>query len=188
MLIVLFEQLSGKAALLGGKVKKFLIKQTSIKLLCKQLGNFTTATANLTTYIDNYLFHTLDFFIITAATIEARASENGIELHIHHSHHISEKIERAGTRNSNCRERERNILTFALPILWKKLVTTIWNPTIGNIIIIILMAVLARFINDSSLVNSLAHGWAANIATRNPTVQTTVAQDIASFTTLRRRS
>ena len=35
-------------------------------------------------------------------------------------------------RNSICRVRERKIALCGLPIYWKKLEVTIWNPTIGK--------------------------------------------------------
>ena len=45
-----------------------------------------------------------------------------------------------GKRNRICLESESMIDFFTIPRLWKKLVVIIWNPTIGNIMVVILIA------------------------------------------------
>ena len=63
------------------------------------------------------------------------------------------RINRQGTRNKNWRVRLRNMDIFALPMDWKKLVITIWEPMIGNIVTDIRSALVAIACNSMSVVN-----------------------------------
>ena len=72
------------------------------------------------------------FAIITNATIEATASDTGIAVHTPSSSIMGGNIISNGIKKSICRDNDRKMLILALPIHWKKLVITIWQPTIGN--------------------------------------------------------
>ena len=64
--------------------------------------------------------------IITKAKRAEKASDIGIDIHTPVIPKNRGNTPNSGTRKSNWRESERKMLIFALPMLWKKLVTTIW--------------------------------------------------------------
>lgn len=70
----------------------------------------------------NFLIY---FVIITAAMSEAIVSAVGSDIHTPSSLKNCGRMISSGSRNSICRDSDRNMLIFALPMLWKKLVTTI---------------------------------------------------------------
>ena len=72
--------------------------------------------------------------IVTYATIDANPSDTGIADHAPVTPKKRGKISKQGIRNKNCRVRLRNIETLALPMDWKKLVITICEPIMGNMI------------------------------------------------------
>lgn len=63
----------------------------------------------------------------------ARKSETGRDPHTPSNPKSSGSINNAGSSNKNWRDKLRNIAFPAIPIHWKKFVTTIWKPTKGNI-------------------------------------------------------
>lgn len=65
-------------------------------------------------------------------------------------------ISKRGTNRSSCLVEERMTALDALPIDWKKLDVTIWNPTMGNAAEHILNPFMAIAISSSSVVNNLA--------------------------------
>ena len=62
----------------------------------------------------------------TAAMIDAAASLTGMAAHTPFKPKNKGRMASMGSRMISCRLRERKMLTFTLPIHWKKLVTTIW--------------------------------------------------------------
>jgi len=72
--------------------------------------------------------------IVTQATIDANPSDTGIADHAPVTPKKRGKISKQGIKNKNCRVRLRNIETLALPMDWKKLVITICEPIMGNMI------------------------------------------------------
>ena len=62
---------------------------------------------------------------MTKVTTAATTSEIGIAHHTPSTPYIGGRMANIGRRNINCRDRDRNMLTLAMPMLWKKLVTTI---------------------------------------------------------------
>ena len=70
----------------------------------------------------NFLIYTA---IIHAATIAASASAEGIAIHTPSVPNSGGRMMSIGSRNSNCLDRERNMLILAFQMLWKKLVITI---------------------------------------------------------------
>ena len=48
----------------------------------------------------------------------------------------SGKMYRRGTRNSNCLDTDRMMDFLTIPIHWKKVVVTIWNPTMKKMILV----------------------------------------------------
>ena len=75
------------------------------------------------------------------------------------------------------------MLIFAIPILWKKLVITICDPTSTKAAIIIRIPFTDSRMSSGSVVNSRAHGPGMNSATRNPHVVIHVPAITASFST-----
>lgn len=61
-----------------------------------------------------------------------RTSAIGIDIQTPSVPRCGGKTRSSGMRNSICRVRERKIALCGLPIYWKKLEVTIWNPTIGK--------------------------------------------------------
>ena len=66
------------------------------------------------------------------------------------------KTSNTGSRNSNCLDNERKMLTLALPMLWKKLVMTICTPMIGRVTLANRNPCSAMPINCISEVKALA--------------------------------
>lgn len=124
----------------------------------------------------------------TRVTNAAIVSDIGIAHQIPSTPNHNGSVMSNGSRNSICRDSDRNMLIFALPMLWKKLVITIWNPTIGNVTIIMRMADADMPISVASDVNRRAHNVGTNSATRKPVVVTTVAAIIEYFSTCISRS
>ena len=76
-------------------------------------------------FIKNFLNILIYLTIITKAKIAEKVSDIGIAIHTPVMPKNSGNMPNSGTRKSNWRESERKMLIFALPMLWKKLVTTI---------------------------------------------------------------
>jgi len=72
--------------------------------------------------------------IVTYATIDANPSDTGMADHAPFIPKIGGNIIKHGIKNKNWRVRLRNIETLALPMDWKKLVITICEPIMGNMI------------------------------------------------------
>lgn len=103
----------------------------------------------------------LNFFISifksTKAKMEESASAIGIQTKTLSMvwKYLGKKI-KSGTKSSSCLVEDRITAMGALPMDWKKLEATIWNPTIGKAMQQILKLVMARLIISGSLVKSLA--------------------------------
>ena len=132
---------------------------------------------------------------MTPATSEARKSDSGIEHHtpqlpsqgVSSSKMRGRKI-RPGIRKSNCRDNERKIALPAMPILWKKLVVTIWKPMIGKQKKTMRIPSAERRTNSGSSVKTDTARRGANSPIRNPSVVTQVAPMIVNFSTRSTRS
>ena len=72
-----------------------------------------------------------------AATNDAKKSLEGNDAHTPSNLKNWGRMIRNGIKKSSWRESDKKMLIFTFPIHWKKLVTTIWNPTIGYIIMFI---------------------------------------------------
>ena len=93
--------------------------------------------------------------MVYAVTIDAVASETGMEAQTPLSPKNLGRTANAGIRNSSCLDRERKILILTFPMHWKKLVITIWKPMMGNIIVTILSPLMDRLISVWFTVKSL---------------------------------
>ena len=80
--------------------------------------------------------------MMTKAMTAARKSEIGIHAHTPSMSQNIGRKKRRGKRMSICRDSDRKMLIFTLPMHWKKLVTTIWNPMIGKQSIITRIALM----------------------------------------------
>lgn len=61
---------------------------------------------------------------MNTVTMKAMVSLAGIAIHTPSTSYSIGSMASRGSRNSICLESDRKMLTFALPIDWKKLVTT----------------------------------------------------------------
>ena len=113
----------------------------------------------------------------------AMVSDIGILIHTPCAPKNNGNISKPGIRNNTCLDNEKNMALPAIPIHWKKLLTTIWKPTIGNANTVILKPSEARAISSSSVVNALTTKVGNNSPTRKPNVVITVAAYIVSRST-----
>ena len=110
-------------------------------------------------------------------------SEIGIDHHTPSTPMNLGSMSSMGKRNSICLDSERNMLIFAFPMLWKKFVITICDPTSMNAAIIILSPFTERSMSCWSVVKSRAQGPGISSATRNPIVVITVPAIVARLST-----
>ena len=115
---------------------------------------------------------------MNAATILAKASETAILVHIPVTPKKRGRMTRHGARNISWRDNERKMDFPAIPTLWKKFVVTIWNPTIGKNMNMILMPFSAMSISSPSVVNITMKSLGKSSAIRKPNVVTPVAKAI----------
>ena len=130
-----------------------------------------------------------------AATIEASKSESGMAHHTPqlpsqrvYSSKMRGRNNSPGRRKSSCRESDRKIALPAMPMLWKKLVVTIWNPMIGKQRKTIRIPSAERRISSGSFVKAETASRGASSPSRKPAVVTHVAPMIVSFSTRFTRS
>ncbi len=90
-------------------------------------------------------------------------------------------IIRKGTRKINCLVSDKKIEVRAIPIERKKLVATIWNPTMGKIIKVTRSPKMERSISSWSVVNIRTITPGNNWQIRNPTTAIPTAQRIVNF-------
>ena len=105
----------------------------------------------------------------------ATASDIGILYQMPFEPKNNGKINRHGMSTNTCRLNDRMIAFLAIPMLWKKLDVTIWNPTNGNISIVTRNPCAERAINVSSVVNAETASRGMSCDIRNPVVVMMVA-------------
>ena len=93
-----------------------------------------------------------------------------------------------GSRKSSWRDSDRKIAFGAMPMLWKKLVVTIWNPMIGKQRKTMRIPSAASRISSSSVVKTATAQWGSSSPSRNPSEVTQVAPMTVSLSTCIRRS
>ena len=121
------------------------------------------------------------------ATTAAAKSDIGIAIHTPSSPSHCGIRYNAGTRNNNCRDRLRKMLTFALPMDWKKFVITICAPIMQNMHIIYRRAVIDIAIRVSSVVKRRDTRRGNIMQSKKPEAHIAVPEIMDSFNTSRRR-
>ena len=102
--------------------------------------------------------------------------------------HISGKMMRNGTRNTSCRLTLRKMLFFAMPMDWKKLPVTIWNPTIGLMQTMRRMPLMVKSVSCASSVKSMTGYSGKNSQSTNEQHMMIVASAMARLRTSLTRS
>ena len=115
---------------------------------------------------------------MNAAMILASASATAILIHMPVTSKKMGRMTRHGARNINWRDNDRNMDLPAIPTLWKKFVVTIWNPTIGKNMNMILIPFSAISMSSLSVVNITINSFGKSSAMRKPKVVTPVARRI----------
>src|SRR5690554_3630903 len=118
-----------------------------------------------------------------AATMLEIKSATGMLYHMPSIPQYFGKINRQGRRNSNCRLSDMNMALPTMPMLWKKLAVTIWNPIMGYVKKTICNPFLESAINSLSLVNMEAIASGKKYTTKKPNVVTPVAKIMDFFNT-----
>ena len=103
-------------------------------------------------------------------------SEAGIEYHTPSRFQNNGKIYAIGNKRKSCRDSERKIETFTLPMHWKKFVITACEPTTKNTSMSILIPVADRSISVGSVVKMRAICRGNAIDNPHPTNRIRVAQ------------
>lgn len=113
-------------------------------------------------FVENYCFNILPgslrncHIISIPVTMVAITSDDGKENHTPSNLKKCGSVNSRGIKNITCRVRLRNIDLPAIPRDWKKLVATIWNPTIQNINVLIFNPWAVASISVWSFVNARA--------------------------------
>ena len=125
----------------------------------------------------NWLYNML------AAMRLAVMSEIGMLNHIPFTPQNKGSINKQGIKISTCRLNDKMMAFFAIPMLWKKLEVTIWNPMIGKNMTIMRKPRADIAFNVWSVVKADTTSSGISSPIRNPTVVTIEATIIVSFVT-----
>jgi len=118
-----------------------------------------------------------------AAMRLAVMSEIGMLNHIPFTPQNKGSINKQGIKISTCRLNDKMMAFFAIPMLWKKLEVTIWNPMIGKNMTMMRKPRADIAFNVWSVVKADTTSSGISSPIRNPMVVTIEATIMVSFVT-----
>ena len=98
------------------------------------------------------------------------------------------RMARKGNRKISCRESDRKMALFAMPILWKKLEMTIWRPMMKKMATVMRKPRAASPMSSSSCVKRETAARGKNIPTMKHALVTIRAHLMVRFSTSSTRS